>query len=95
MVNSKTYYFYVIYTADSYFYGGFTDNVAKRFKTHQAKKGAKFTRVNARHPLSLIYSEAFESKKLALQAEYAFKHLKRSQKEKFLKEKGVSELIWQ
>lgn len=44
------YYFYVLYTADGYFYGGFTNNLAKRLATHEAGKGAKFTRVKSRHP---------------------------------------------
>lgn len=87
------YYFYVLYTADNFFYGGFANDVYKRFETHQNKKGAKFTKVNSRHPLQLIYFEEFETKTEALKAEYAFKHLSRKDKETFLLQRDV-EPIW-
>ncbi|HEY4400122.1 MAG TPA: GIY-YIG nuclease family protein [Lactobacillaceae bacterium] len=85
----KPYYFYVLYTADGMFYGGFTDDVGKRFATHQAGLGAKFTRVKSRHPLKLIYAEAFATKSEALKAEAAFKKLSRARKEQFLREHAV------
>lgn len=96
MANSseKTYDFYVLYTADGYFYGGFSDDAKRRFKTHQAGKGAKFTRVKSRHPLQLIYQETFQTKHDALSAEATFKHLTRAQKEVFLQEHGVAKTIW-
>ncbi|MBU7455313.1 GIY-YIG nuclease family protein [Leuconostoc fallax] len=86
---SKIYYFYVLHTADDYFYAGFTDDVGKRFAVHQAFKGAKFTRVKSRHPLKLIYAEAFTTKSDALKAEAAFKKLTRTQKEHFLHEHAI------
>lgn len=90
---TDNFYFYVLYTADNYFYGGFTNDVNKRFQTHQNKKGAKFTKVNSRHPLKLIYFESFATKNEALKAEYSFKHLSRKEKETFLLEHGVNP-IW-
>lgn len=91
----KLYYFYVLYTADGCFYGGFTDDVQRRFKTHEAGKGAKFTRVKSRHPLQLIYEESFKTKHDALCAEAAFKKLTRKQKELFLIEQHLDSNIWQ
>lgn len=91
----KQYFFYVLYTADGYFYGGFTDDVARRFATHVKRQGAKFTRVKSRHPLQLIFSQAFDSKSEALHAEAVFKRLTRAKKEIFLAENGVSATIWQ
>ncbi|CDX64841.1 Endo/exonuclease amino terminal GIY-YIG domain protein [Leuconostoc citreum] len=88
------YYFYVLYTADGYFYGGFTNNLAKRLAAHEAGKGAKFTRVKSRHPLQMIHSESFDTKHEALHAEAMFKQLTRQQKEAYLVLKGVSEDIW-
>jgi putative endonuclease len=85
----KPYYFYVLYTADHFFYAGYTDDVGKRFATHQAGLGAKYTRVKSRHPLRLIYAEAFPDKSQALKAEAAFKKLSRAQKEDFLRERGI------
>jgi len=87
----KPYYMYVLLTADNTFYGGFTDDVGKRFATHQAKKGAKYTRPASRHPLRLLYAEVFATKGDALRAEAAFKRLSRAQKEVFLSERGVQD----
>lgn len=85
----KAYYFYVLYCADDTFYGGFTDDVLRRFATHQNGQGAKYTKVKKRHPLHLIYSERFDTKSEAMKAEYAFKHQTRQHKEKFLQEKQI------
>lgn len=87
---SKPYYIYVLYCADDTLYCGFTDNVQRRFKTHQDYKGAKYTRVKRRHPLRLIYSEKFTNKHDALSAEYHFKHQPRPKKVAYLIAHGVS-----
>ncbi|AVO66020.1 GIY-YIG nuclease family protein [Weissella cibaria] len=87
----KPYYMYVLLTADNTFYGGFTDDVGKRFATHEAGKGAKYTRPASRHPLKLLYAEAFETKGEALHAEAVFKKLKRVDKVAFLREHGVTD----
>ncbi len=81
---TKPYYMYVLLTADNTFYG-------KRFATHEAGKGAKYTRPASRHPLKLLYAEAFDNKSDALKAEAAFKKLKRIDKVAFLKERGVTD----
>ena len=91
----KPYFFYVLYTADGYFYGGFTDDVQRRLATHEKGQGAKFTRVKSRHPLQLLFSEAFDNKGDALRAEAAFKRLTRAKKEDFLVSRGVSAAIWE
>jgi putative endonuclease len=83
---SKPYYFYVLLCADNTLYGGFTDDVGRRFATHQAGKGAKYTRPAFRHPLKMIYAQAFEDKSSALKAEYAFKHQSRAKKIAFLQD---------
>ena len=75
---SEKYYIYVLYCADNSFYCGFTNNVKRRFHTHQTYQGAKYTRVKKRHPLKLIYSEEFESKHDALSAEYYLLKLRRN-----------------
>ncbi|GKT03262.1 GIY-YIG nuclease family protein [Furfurilactobacillus sp. WILCCON 0119] len=86
---SKPYYFYVILCADHTLYGGFTDDVGRRFATHQAGKGAKYTKPAFRHPLTLLYAEAFADKSSALKAEYAFKHQSRVKKVAYLSAHGV------
>lgn len=90
-MTDKPYYMYVLLTADNTFYGGFTDDVGKRLATHEAGKGAKYTRPARRHPLRLLYAEAFATKSAALRAEAAFKKLTRLQKEAFLREHGVTD----
>ncbi|QBO35333.1 GIY-YIG nuclease family protein [Periweissella cryptocerci] len=86
---NKPYYFYVILAADKTLYGGFTDDVGKRFAAHQAFKGAKFTKIKSKHPLELIYAEAFDNKHDALSAEWHFKHQLREKKVGYLAEHGV------
>lgn len=85
----KPYFMYVILTADNMLYTGFTDDVARRFATHQQFKGAKFTKIKSKHPLRLIYQEQFNNKHDALSAEWHFKHQTRAQKEQYLKDHGV------
>lgn len=91
MTESKPYFMYVLLCADKTFYCGFTDDVQRRLATHEAGKGAKYTRPAKRHPLKLLYQAEFATKQAALQAEYQFKHLRRDQKEKFLREHGVND----
>lgn len=86
----KHYYMYVLLCADHSLYCGFTNNVSKRLKTHQAYRGAKYTRVKSRHPLKLIYQEEFTDKHSALSAEYHFKHQTRIHKLRYLKQHGVT-----
>ncbi len=74
-MTDKPYYMYVLLTADNTFYGGFTDDVGKRLAVHEAGKGAKYTRPARRHPLRLLYAEAFATKSAALRAEAAFKKI--------------------
>ncbi|MFC6163815.1 GIY-YIG nuclease family protein [Lactiplantibacillus dongliensis] len=81
---TKPYYFYVLLCADQTLYGGFTDDLERRLATHNAGKGAKYTRPRSRRPLKMIYHETFSNKSAALKAEYAFKHQPRAAKLKFL-----------
>lgn len=89
-MKAKPYYIYVLLCADNSLYCGFTDNVQRRFKTHQSYRGAKYTRVKSRHPLKLIYQEKFDDKHSALSAEYHFKHQSREHKIVYLKNHGVN-----
>lgn len=85
---TKKYYFYVLLCADNSLYGGFTTDVAKRFATHVAGKGAKYTKVH--RPLKVLFSQSFDNKHDALHAEWAFKHQSRQRKLAFLKTQGIS-----
>ena len=50
-------YMYVVQCADGTLYTGYTTDIERRIKTHNAGKGAKYTR--PRLPVTLIYQESF------------------------------------
>ncbi|KRM88214.1 GIY-YIG nuclease family protein [Lacticaseibacillus thailandensis] len=81
------YYFYVVQCADNTFYGGYSTDVQARVATHNAGKGAKYTR--QRLPVTLIYAEQFATQHEALSAEWHFKHQSRRAKEAFLAAHGA------
>ena len=77
-------YMYVVECADGTLYTGYTTDVERRLKTHNAGKGAKYTR--ARLPVKLLYSEFFDSKPEAMSAEALFKKKSREKKLANIKE---------
>ena len=72
------YYVYILKCCDGTLYCGYTNDVEKRFETHQSGKGAKYTR--GRLPLELVYTEEFETKSEAMKRECAIKKLTRTKK---------------
>jgi len=80
--SNKNYFVYILLCADDTFYTGYTDDLDKRLKTHNAKKGAKYTR--SRTPLKLVYSEKFGTKSEAMKREKAIKKLSRAEKKKLV-----------
>ena len=77
-------YMYVVECADGSLYTGYTTDVERRLKTHNAGKGAKYTR--ARLPVKLLYSEAFASKPEAMTAKTIIKKKSREKKLAYIKE---------
>lgn len=75
---NKKYYTYVLICSDNTLYTGFTTDITKRIKTHNSKKGAKYTRT--RIPVKLIYYEVFDDKSSALKKERVIKKMKRQVK---------------
>ncbi|AKP03729.1 GIY-YIG nuclease family protein [Companilactobacillus pabuli] len=84
------YYVYMLLCSDKTFYTGTSNDVKKRVKTHNAGKGAKYTKV--RRPVKLMYTEELADKSAALKREIAIKKLTRLQKEQLLKSHGIN---WQ
>ena len=70
--------------ADTTLYSGWTYNLTMRLATHNAGKGAKYTR--ARLPVALVYSEQLPNEGAARRREVALKRLSRSQKLALIKE---------
>jgi putative endonuclease len=72
------YYVYVLSCSDDTLYTGSTNDLEKRLETHNAGKGAKYTR--GRLPVVLKYSESFATKGEALKREAEIKNFSRKQK---------------
>ncbi len=69
---------YVVRCANGTLYAGYTTNVERRLTTHNAGRGARYTR--GLLPVELLAAWAFETKSAALRAERRVKRLPRDQK---------------
>jgi len=69
---------YILECADGTFYTGWTTDLERRMKTHNAGRGAKYTKL--RRPVRLVYSEKLRSRSAAQKRELAIKRLRRSKK---------------
>lgn len=72
-------YTYMVRCQDGSLYTGWTTDLERRLKTHNAGEGAKYTR--SRRPVELVYYETFDTKEEAMRREYAIKQLTRAEKE--------------
>ncbi len=71
-------YIYIVECRDNTLYTGYTNDLDKRIKTHNEKKGAKYTR--GRTPVVLKYYEEFDHKIDAMKRESQIKKLRRAKK---------------
>ena len=78
----EKWFVYVLQCKDGSFYTGITNDLEKRVETHQAGKGAKYTR--CRLPVKLLYSENCVGRTSALVRECAVKAYSRKEKEKLV-----------
>ena len=85
-MEENEHYLYVVSCKDESLYAGYTNNLERRIKLHNEGKGAKYTR--GRGPIKLVFSKKYATKSEALKAEYAFKQLKRSEKQQYIREQG-------
>ncbi|MFA5795044.1 MAG: GIY-YIG nuclease family protein [Candidatus Brocadiia bacterium] len=81
-------YVYIVRCVDDTLYTGITNNVSKRVATHNAGKGARYTR--SRRPVKLVYKKSFPDKSTAFKRERAVKQLTRKNKELLIKRKRQS-----
>ncbi len=72
------FYVYMAQCADGTLYTGYTTDLARREKAHNAGKGAKYTR--SRLPVHLVWAEQCPDKSAALRREWAVKRLTRQEK---------------
>ena len=75
-------YVYLLRCADGSIYCGWTTDLEARLETHNAGRGAKYTR--SRLPVELVYSEAYEDRHEALSREGYIKRMTRVEKEKLI-----------
>lgn len=75
---NKKYYIYILLTEQNTLYCGYTDDVEKRFQTHLAGKGAKYTR--SHKPVKIVYQQEFNTKSEAMKEERRIKRLSHKDK---------------
>lgn len=76
-------YTYILKCKEDSLYTGWTNDLKKRITSHNAGKGAKYTK--ARRPVELVYYEEFQTREEAMKREYAIKQLSRKEKEALIK----------
>ncbi len=78
--SEKFWFLYVVECADGSYYTGISTDVARRIKTHNAGRGARYTA--SRRPVALRGSWRYPDQQSAMQAEIAFKRQGRPAKER-------------
>jgi putative endonuclease len=91
MTESRTsnsrHFVYVLRCDDDSLYTGYTTDVERRVREHDAGEGARYTR--GRTPVALTHVEGFDSRSAAMSREHEIKQRPRAAKERLLAEGGV------
>lgn len=69
---------YILRCADGTLYTGWTSDLERRLRAHNAGTGSKYTR--ARRPVELAYWEKHADKRAAMRREWEIKHMGRGEK---------------
>ena len=80
--NASRNWVYLLRCSDGSLYCGWTNDIDKRVRAHNAGKGGKYTR--SHRPVELVYLEACESREDAMRREREIKRLPRSRKEQLI-----------
>jgi putative endonuclease len=75
----KRHFAYLLRCADNSLYAGYTRDLKAREARHNDGHGGRYTA--SRLPVRIVYSERFETQQLAMAREYAFKQLRKIEKE--------------
>jgi putative endonuclease len=75
-------YTYIVECSDGTYYTGWTTDLERRVKTHNAGRGAKYT--STRRPVRLVYQEPQPDRSSAMKRELAIKAMKRDKKQKLI-----------
>lgn len=73
MTTTSKWHVYIVRCSDDSLYTGIARDVEARVQTHNAGKGARYTR--SRLPVTLVYQEPAADRSAALKREYAIKQL--------------------
>jgi putative endonuclease len=82
MRRRRKFFCYIVQCADGTFYTGWTVDLDNRVKTHNAGRGARYTRT--RRPVVLVYSERQPTRADAMRREAAIKRWPRARKLKIV-----------
>lgn len=77
-MQTRGYYCYMLACADGTLYVGWTTDVGRRVREHNAGRGARYTR--SRRPVELVYVEWLETRSAAMRREQAMKRMSRGEK---------------
>ena len=77
-----TWVVYILECSDGSFYTGISNNVEARINTHNASKGAKYTK--SRLPVTLVFQENTINKSESLRREIEIKKLTRKKKRELI-----------
>ena len=81
-------YTYIVTCRDGSLYTGWTNDLEKRIKAHNERKGAKYTK--SRRPVVLSYYEEYETREMAITREYEIKHISLQKKMDLINSKKES-----
>lgn len=82
-MTSQNHFIYILKSRDGRYYTGYTTDLDRRLKQHQAGSGAKFTRAFGAQ--KILYHESFQDKSSALKREAEIKSWSRQEKESLIK----------
>lgn len=80
---------YLLCCADGSLYCGWTNDLKRRLRAHNAGTGSKYTRT--RRPVTLAWFERCESKEAAMSREWHIKRLTREEKIRLTEERDEHE----
>lgn len=84
-------YTYLLRCADGSLYCGWTSDLAERIRTHNAGRGARYTR--SRRPVTLAYYEEYATQSEAMKREAAIKKMTKQEKEDMVRGKETFRII--
>jgi len=85
------YFVYIVRCKDGTYYTGYTPDLGKRLKTHNAGKGARYTKY--RRPVRLVWHKEYSYFKPAFLMEKRIKTLTRKQKKMLVKGRPLGKVL--